>query len=258
MTYLKSKRDKIDLTNYSTKIESEVRYLNVSGDDMNGEINMQSNKIINLGDPTNSHEACTKQYVDTYNPFPNHFVKQDNCIKVKTNICMDNKRIINLARPTDGRNGANKDYVDEAVNAMKAGLDTRYVQLSNASNILKSPLIIPFSSNTGSSGSFSTTLLMDLPPWFTNINQLHIQYRENFESHTIYLQSMSVTGTPENNELVLIFTVTALRRQNTYCTITGLLYIFPLSIRQITSSISPSDSMNSGLTKETLRNINNP
>ena len=64
MTHLKSKTDNLNLSAYATKIESELKYINTSGDKMNGDIDMQSNKITNLPTPSYENEPSTKKYVD--------------------------------------------------------------------------------------------------------------------------------------------------------------------------------------------------
>ena len=64
MTHLKSKRDKLNLSAYSTKAESETKFVNTSGDKTNGVIGMQCNKITNLPIPSSDNEAGSKKYVD--------------------------------------------------------------------------------------------------------------------------------------------------------------------------------------------------
>ncbi len=48
-----------------TKAEAEVRYINANGDVMNGELNLNGNRVTNLSDPTAKKDAATKNYVDT-------------------------------------------------------------------------------------------------------------------------------------------------------------------------------------------------
>ena len=43
------------------------KYVNVSGDELTGNLDLKNNKIINLGNPTSSTDAITKSYVDNIN-----------------------------------------------------------------------------------------------------------------------------------------------------------------------------------------------
>ena len=45
MTRLKSKRDNDNSRKYITRIESEINYINTSGDKVNGDLEMQNQKI---------------------------------------------------------------------------------------------------------------------------------------------------------------------------------------------------------------------
>lgn len=45
--------------------EADRRFLNTTGDTLLGEINMNSNRIINLPNPISNSEAVNKSYVDT-------------------------------------------------------------------------------------------------------------------------------------------------------------------------------------------------
>lgn len=45
--------------------DNAITKLDKSGDVMNGQINMQSNKIVSLGAPTSANDAATKGYIDT-------------------------------------------------------------------------------------------------------------------------------------------------------------------------------------------------
>lgn len=51
--------------NYYTKTQSDARYLELSGDTMSGQLDMNNNNIVNVPTPTNSNEATPKGYVDT-------------------------------------------------------------------------------------------------------------------------------------------------------------------------------------------------
>ena len=47
-----------------TQHTADNRYLSLNGGGLKGNLNMTRNSIINLSDPTNAQDACTKKYVD--------------------------------------------------------------------------------------------------------------------------------------------------------------------------------------------------
>ena len=47
-----------------SKVEAEIKYVNQSGDFMEGDLNMNHFKIINLPEPAGSSEAVNKEYCD--------------------------------------------------------------------------------------------------------------------------------------------------------------------------------------------------
>ena len=40
-------------------------FVSINGDTMEGTLNMNSNRVVNLGEPVNTSDAVTKVYVDT-------------------------------------------------------------------------------------------------------------------------------------------------------------------------------------------------
>ena len=52
------------LNKYATKTYSDQSYINVEGDLMQGNLNMNDHKIIGLAEPTDSKDCVTKSYVD--------------------------------------------------------------------------------------------------------------------------------------------------------------------------------------------------
>ncbi len=60
--YSKSPSDSLDSTDWNNLPND---FLDKSGDTMTGQLNMSSNKIVNLADPTSNTEAANKQYVDS-------------------------------------------------------------------------------------------------------------------------------------------------------------------------------------------------
>ena len=52
------------LNKYATKTYSDQSYINVEGDLMQGNLNMNDHKIVGLAEPTDSKDCVTKSYVD--------------------------------------------------------------------------------------------------------------------------------------------------------------------------------------------------
>ena len=77
-----------------------------TGFTMQGTINMNSNKIINLPDPQRSNEPVTKQYGDRNYLTDGGFVMSDN-------IGMGGHTVTNLGTPTNNSDAATKKYVDD-------------------------------------------------------------------------------------------------------------------------------------------------
>ena len=80
--------------------------LSDTGFTMQGDINVNANKITGLGNPTSNSEPVTKQYGDSAYLTDGGFVMSDN-------IGMGGHMITNLGTPTSDTDGANKKYVDD-------------------------------------------------------------------------------------------------------------------------------------------------
>ena len=80
--------------------------LSDTGFTMQGDIDMNTNKIIGLGNPTTNSEPVTKQYGDNTYLTNGGFMMNDN-------IGMGGHKIINLGTPTNNTDGVNKKYVDD-------------------------------------------------------------------------------------------------------------------------------------------------
>ena len=106
MTFLKSKRGILNLDDYSTKLEAEFKFLNVSGDMMNGDLNMQNHRILNLPDPIEETEPCSKKYCEA-----NFLSSTGNAMKGDLN--MQRNKIINLPEPTSSAEACTKKYCDD-------------------------------------------------------------------------------------------------------------------------------------------------
>ena len=105
---LNTKADKNDLNNY-LKLDGTSQ--------MQGNLQMNNNRITRLPDPQLGDEAATKNYVlITMNHLPNLFLDRQGNSKMLGNLQMNNYRITGLINPPGGDDEAvNKKYVDENI-----------------------------------------------------------------------------------------------------------------------------------------------
>lgn len=66
-----------------------------------GHFDLKNKKIRNLGEPTESHDVVSLQYV------------QDNCILQSDNVNVNGSKLINVGSPVELTDAANKSYVDD-------------------------------------------------------------------------------------------------------------------------------------------------
>ena len=91
--------------------------LSDTGFTMQGNINMNTNKITGLGDPTSNSEPVTKQYGDSVYLTDGGFVMNDN-------IGMNGHTVTSLGTPTNNTDAATKKYVDDKKCKFKDGTTT--------------------------------------------------------------------------------------------------------------------------------------
>ena len=87
---------------------------------MQGDINMNTNKITGLGNPTTNSEPITKQYGDSAYLTDGGFVMNDN-------IGMGGHTVTNLGTPTNNTDAVTKKYVDDKKCKFKDGTTTTEV-----------------------------------------------------------------------------------------------------------------------------------
>ena len=105
---LNTKADKNDLNSY-LKLDGTSQ--------MQGNLEMNNNRITRLPEPQLGDEAATKNYVSiTMNHLPNLFLDRQGRSKMLGNIQMNNHRITGLTNPPNSDDEAvNKKYVDENI-----------------------------------------------------------------------------------------------------------------------------------------------
>ena len=84
----------------------------------NSEINMNDNRIKNVGDPFAAKDACNKRYVDVVG---SNYLQKDGTSSMGGNLKMQDHRIIYLADPVNIKDAANKKYVDNKIKESEEG-----------------------------------------------------------------------------------------------------------------------------------------
>ena len=114
---------------------ADARYVQQSGDTMSGTLSMGGNKITNLGTPSNTTDAATKQYVDNavsgVTPTESYLPLSGGTMTGTLN--MGSNRITSLSNPVNSNDAANKTYVDTQVSSITPGIsqstaDGRYLR----------------------------------------------------------------------------------------------------------------------------------
>ena len=110
---------------------------------IDGQLNMNNAKIINLGTPTNNGDATTKAYVDSVIPDVTGFLKIDGSNSMSASLNAGTNKLINVVDPAAAQDAATKNYVDTTVpsisgllkidgsNAMSASLNAGTNKLIN-------------------------------------------------------------------------------------------------------------------------------
>src|SRR6266853_4228260 len=105
------------LSQFQIYVMTDKKYLRLDGtNSMTSNLNMNSNKINNLTDPTSAQDAVTKNYVDTAD---NLRLKTDGTNSMTGILLMGNNRIWNVMDPTSNQDAATKNYVDTSVATKK-------------------------------------------------------------------------------------------------------------------------------------------
>ena len=111
---------------------ASARYVNNNfirrdgSNDIEGELSMNSHKLVNLSEPTEAQDAATRGYVKNFTR--NNFLKIDGTNNMEGDLNADNHKIINLSDPVDDGDVINKRYL-ESTTFRRDGAD---LNLSNS------------------------------------------------------------------------------------------------------------------------------
>jgi hypothetical protein len=146
----------------------DQRYVNITGDTMNGVLNMGNNNIINVVDPVNNQDAATKAYVDSGDT--TKVSKSGDTMNGVLN--MGNNNIINVVDPVNNQDAATKAYVDAAtasVTVFPTGAILDYLGTTAPTGwlLLNGNTI----GNTGSGATFAGALYQNLYNLLWNLSQ---------------------------------------------------------------------------------------
>ena len=80
-------------------------YIRTDGNStITSDLDFNSHKIINLGEPTSAHDAATKNYVDTHSSGGTSVITSD--------LNLNSHKLINVKESTSLQDAATKNYVD--------------------------------------------------------------------------------------------------------------------------------------------------
>ena len=86
-------------------------YIRTDGNStITSDLDFNSHKIINLGEPTSAHDAATKNYVDT------HSSGGTGGGVITSDLDLNTHKLINVVNPTNLQDASTKNYVDASTN----------------------------------------------------------------------------------------------------------------------------------------------
>ena len=114
----------IDLTD-GTIVIQDGEISNVKSLSLNGELNMNTNKIINLDDGVDAGDAVNKSQLDAVSTNLNDYVRRDGTYSMLGNLNLNSYKIVNLAAGTANTDAVNKLQMDNSLNLLRAYVDTQ-------------------------------------------------------------------------------------------------------------------------------------
>lgn len=120
----------IDLTDGTiTIIDGEIS--NVKSLSLNGELNMNINKIINLKDGDNAGDAVNKSQLDAITVNLNDYVRRDGTNSMLGNLNLNSYKVVNLATGTANTDAVNKLQMDNSLNLLRNYVNAQDAVLIN-------------------------------------------------------------------------------------------------------------------------------
>jgi hypothetical protein len=117
-------------------INTDNYFKNDGTSSMTATLNMGSNKIINVANPTTAQDAATKAYFDS-SFATSSYLKLDGTVPMAAALNMGTNKIVNVANPTAAQDVATKTYTDGSANVTCFKLDgtsTKTAALNMGSN----------------------------------------------------------------------------------------------------------------------------
>src|SRR6266853_1214094 len=115
------------LNQFQVFVMTDKKYLRLDGTNfMTNNLNMNSNKINNLTDPTSAQDAVTKNYVD--NNISTNYLKLDESSVMQAHLDMGAFEITNVSFPNSTNSAATRSYVDN-LTVKKKQVDGLFLQL---------------------------------------------------------------------------------------------------------------------------------
>ncbi len=90
--------------------------LNANAITMTGQIDMGSNKLVNVSNPTSAQDCCTKYYADNLPNVTGSFIKTDGTNSMSANLNLNSNKVVNVANGTTNTDAVNKSQLDTKLN----------------------------------------------------------------------------------------------------------------------------------------------
>ena len=178
-------------------------FVNQSGDEMSGNLDMKNNKIINHSKPSLPNDVSNKEYVDKQVKEIIHNINK----QFENGINMEHKKISNVGIPIDNNDAATKQYVDSIKNELQLKLSPykQYGVILNIGSSFNSQKTTIFSFKLPSDNYKKLNINLQLTldqethdfndDLFASIKQFKIKKLEKFSVLLIVVDTHTAKGT---------------------------------------------------------------